>query len=82
MHNHALGVDLYNSIILCGKSVRDVVILKVKCPEQEAEHLTRNVLNEMNTNTGTYLFLVSDDKGNPFNPQTIILELQNIKEIW
>ena len=82
MHNHVLGVELYTPITLCEKSVRDIVIIKVCCSEQEAEQLTRNVLNEVNTNVGTYSFFVSDNVGNPFNPQNIMLELQNIKGIW
>lgn len=82
MHKHALGVELYTPIILCEKSVRNITILKVNYSEQLVEQLTRNVLNEVNTNVGVYSFLVSDNVGNPFNPQNIMLELQNIKGIW
>lgn len=82
MHNRALGIELHNPIILHGKPTTEIVLLKVNCSEQEAEQLTRNVLNNVNTNNGSYLVLVSDDIGNPHNPQAIILELSLIKFTW
>lgn len=82
MHKHALCVELYTPIIVCGKPTKEIVVLKVECSDEESEHLTRNVLNAINTNAGTYSFIVSDNTGDPFNPQTITLKLQDIKEIW
>lgn len=81
MHHHALGLELYAPVILCGKPTTEIVVLKVNCSDNEAEQLTRNVLNEMNTNFGIYLISVSDDFGNPFNPQIMYLNLENIKGI-
>lgn len=81
MHNHALGVELRAPIILCGKPTRDLVVLKVDCSNEEAERLARNVLNRINTNFGIFSFDVSDNTGNPFNPQKISLNLENIKNL-
>ena len=82
MHNHALGIELHSPIFLSGKPITEVVLLKVNCTEQEAEILTQNVFNTINTNSGKYLVLISDDLGNPFNPQNVILDLENIKEVY
>ena len=81
MHHHALGLLLHAPVILCGKPTTEIVVLKVHCSENEAEQLTRNVLNEMNTNYGIYSISVSDDLGNPHNPQIVHLNLENIKEL-
>lgn len=81
MHHHALGVELYDPIILCGKATTEIVVLKVNCSDKEAEQLTKNALNKINTNWGIYSISVSDDKGNPFNPQIVSLNLENIKKL-
>ena len=81
MLNHALGVELYTPVILCGKTVRELVVLKVNCSDQEAKILTRNALSKINTNYGIYSFCVSDNLGNPFNPQQINLNLENIRKL-
>lgn len=81
MHNHALGVELCTPVVLCGMPEREIVILKVICTDKEAERLTRNVLNRINTNIGIFSFYVSDNTGNPLNPQRISLDLENIKTL-
>lgn len=82
MHNHALGIELYTPITLCEKPIKDVVVLKVECSDEEAERLTRNVLIGNSTNSGTFPVFVSDYLGNPNNPQVIMLNLDNIKVVW
>lgn len=82
MHKHALGVELHTPIILCGELTSELVLLNVVCTQQEAELLTMNALNAINTNEGTYLVSVSDDVGNPLNPQRAIIDVSNIKEAY
>ena len=82
MHKHALGVELYTSIIVCGKPTREIVVLKVECSDEESERLTRNVLENINTNVGIYLISVSDETGNPLNPQNVMLDITMVKDIW
>lgn len=82
MHHKALGIDLVRSVILNEEKVQQIVLLEVKCSEGEAEQLTRNVLNGINTNEGVYQVCVSDIVGNPLNPQTINLHIDNIQEVW
>lgn len=82
MHNHALGAELHTPIFLCGKPTRNIVVLKVECSDEEAERLTRNVLENINTNIGTYLISVSDETGNPLNPQNVMLDIAMVKDIW
>ncbi|MCM1071861.1 MAG: hypothetical protein NC210_05840 [[Clostridium] fimetarium] len=82
LHHHALGIELHTPIMLCGKPTSEIVALKVNCSDQEAEQLARNVLEEINTNVGAYSISVSDENGNPLNPQALWLNLQNIKQIW
>ena len=79
MHHHALGLELHDPVILCGKPTTEIVVLQVNCSDKEAEQLTLNVLNELNSNSGVYSISVSDYLGNPFNPQIIHLNLENIK---
>lgn len=79
MRHHALGLELHTPVILCGKRTTEIVVLKVNCSDDEAEQLTRNVLYEMNTNSGIYSISVSDGFGDPLNPQIIHLNLENIK---
>lgn len=81
MHHHALGLELHEPVILCGKPTTETVVLKVNCSDNEAEVLLRNVLNGVNTNCGEYSLSVSDDLGNPLNPQKVILNLKEIKKL-
>ncbi len=81
MHHHALGLELYAPVIICGKPDTEIVVLKVDCSDKEAEQLMRNVFNALNTKHGIYSIFVSDDLGNPLNPQKIQLNLENIKEV-
>lgn len=81
MHHHALGLELYSPVILCGTPTTEIVLLKVNCSDMEAELLTRNVLEEINTNVGIYSVSVSDNLGNPLNPQIIHLNLENIQKL-
>ncbi|MBJ2161056.1 MAG: hypothetical protein JFR39_03010 [Muribaculaceae bacterium] len=82
MHKHALGVELHTPIVLCGKLTSELVLLNVVCTQQEAELLTTNALNAINTNKGIYLVSVSDEVGNPLNPQRVIIDISNIKEVY
>lgn len=82
MHHHALGIELHAPVLLCGKPTTDIVLLKVNCSDKESEQLTRNVLEGVNTNVGIYSITVSDETGNPHNPQHILLDIANVKEIW
>ncbi len=82
MLQRALGVELYTPILLCEKLTTEIVILKVNCSDQEAEHLLRNVMDGIDTNTGKYSVLVSDDKGNPLNPQRVMIDLKSILTVW
>ncbi len=81
MHKHALGVELYTPIIVSGKPIVNVVALKVECSDKEAQIWACNALNQVNTNTGVYSFLVSDATGDPHSPHIIKIDLQNIKQI-
>lgn len=81
MHHHALGLELHTPVRLCGKPATEIVVLKVNCSDNEAEVLLRNVLNGVNTNCGEYPLSVSDDLGNPLNPQKVILNLKEIKKL-
>lgn len=82
MHHHALGIELHTPVLLCGKPTTDIVLLKVNCSDKESEQLTRNVLEGVNTNVGIYSITVSDETGNPHNPQILQLNLQNIEQTW
>lgn len=82
MQKHALGVELHTPIILCGKLTSELILLNIVCSKQEKELLTTNVLNAINTTEGKYLMSVSDEVGDPFNPQHIIIELCNIKNVY
>jgi hypothetical protein len=81
MRNRVLCVRFDTPIRLCGKLTNEVILLNVNCSESEAEQLTRNVLNGVDTGVGEYSVAVSDESGNPLNPQNVKINLQNIVEI-
>lgn len=80
--NRVLEADLLSPIKLCGKFVEEIIILKVNCNEKEAEILTKHYFNGIKTENGVFSFSVSDCDGNPFNPQSIMVDINNIKNIW
>ena len=82
MHHHALRLELHDPVILCGKPTTEIVVLQVNCSDKDSEVLLRNVLDGVNTNYGEYSLSVSNDLGDPFNPQNVMLNIQMVKDIW
>ena len=80
MHNHVHEIELKQPILLCGEFTDNIILLKVNCTEEEKAHLVFNALNHVNTYRGVYSVSVSDKSGNPLNPQSIMLDLENIKD--
>lgn len=60
----------------------DIILLKVDSDESKNYAFIRSIEDGINTNTGEYYVIVSDKNGNPCNPQRIVLNLDNIKEVW
>ena len=79
MQNHALEVELKQPILMCGESTENIVLLKVNCTEEESALFASNVSKQVDTNSGVYSVSVSDKSGNPLNPQSVMLDLENIK---
>lgn len=82
LKDHALGIELRSPILLEGEKRRDLILLKIESDNTSDDFFQKNIKGGINTNTGIFPVFVSDREGNPQNPQRVMLNLEEIAEVW
>ena len=82
LKNKCLHLELKNPILLEDQLTKDLILLKIDDDEVLRKNILLSLMNCKNTNEGTFKVLVSDKRGEPYNPQIVHLDLQNIETIW